>query len=450
MEWAASPVSHWDVGRLVEHLAGFGKDLLAGLEMQPGDLEVIALDGEVERFRLVRSVGDCSRPRLRRPSRLPSRSAGGPLIRLLFHNSCDRAWKLLGKVRVWTNKVRTNGGRAAPAGFGDVVAKLNKSPRIWGERERHHLKQRNFRKICSILCIALLSAPVLPARTDWVVCGTERGNEQELHLSRMASAHHLGPADHAGAHGNSTARPAHTRRRRPGGDRTARRRRDLRATPSDLVGRSLTFAGGQRREELRAVRGRARLRFRRPKPTAPSSPIWATTTTGAVPLPFDFNYYGRTHSQILVHSDGNVTLIGLMLLPPRVPCGPPGPRDRHDAPLFADLDPTIVNCDVRVWTGEGPRGGGAGATCPNTAISGTGSRQYVQVALYTNGHHHLPIRQAWPAASWWEFPLADLPAGQTDVISLPWRQFADLPGVVAESFGSANKITPSAWLLASV
>ena len=39
-----------DAGGLVDHFAGFGIDLLAGLELDAGDLQVLALDGVIQRL----------------------------------------------------------------------------------------------------------------------------------------------------------------------------------------------------------------------------------------------------------------------------------------------------------------------------------------------------------------------------------------------------------------
>jgi hypothetical protein len=300
------------------------------------------------------------------------------------------------------------------------------------------LNQRNFRKICSILCIALLSAPVLPARTDWVVCGTERGNwREELHLSRMATRARL------------TGRL--TTRGRTAIDRTASTRDvgDLvvmddsggvisRRNPFNLVGRSLTFAPAASDGKSYGL-SVGDLAY---DSTAEADGAILTDLGDddyrTVPLPFEFNYYGRTHNQILVHSDGNVTFdrpdastasrsLG------RLAAGPP-----RIAPLFADLDPTNVNCDVRVWTGE-DRVVVTWRNVPEYSDFGTGSRQYVQVAMYANGRITFQYRQA-SASSIVVGISPGGPAGQTDVISLRGGSSQIFPGVVAESFGSADGV----------
>jgi hypothetical protein len=300
------------------------------------------------------------------------------------------------------------------------------------------LNQRNFQKICSILCIALLAAPVLPARTDRVMCGTEKGNwREELHLNRMATRARLT--------GRLTTRGAAVV------DRTARTRDvgDLvvmddsggviaRRNPFNLVGRSLTFTPAASDGASYGL-------------TVGDVAYDTTAEAGGeildglgdddyrtVPLPFDFNYFGRTRNQMLVHSDGNVTFdrpdtttaarsLG------RLTAGPP-----RIAPLFADLDPTNVNCDVRVWTGE-DRVVVTWRNVPEYSDFGTGSRQYVQMALYTNGRISFQYRQA-SASSIVVGISPGGPAGQTDVISLRGGSSQIFTGAVAESFGSTDGV----------
>ena len=103
-----------------------------------------------------------------------------------------------------------------------------------------------------------------------------------------------------------------------------------------------------------------------------------------IDLPFAFPFFGTPRTRAWIHSDGNLTFeepdaasqarsLG------RLAAGPP-----RIAPLFADLDPTKSDCDVRVWNGT-DRTVITWRNVPEFRDAGTGPRQMVQLEIRAGG-----------------------------------------------------------------
>lgn len=103
-----------------------------------------------------------------------------------------------------------------------------------------------------------------------------------------------------------------------------------------------------------------------------------------VELPFEFPYFGETHRQVWVHSDGNLTFeepdaVSTARSFARAASGPP-----RIAPFFADLDPSRIGAQVRSYR-DGNRAVFTWDGVPFFTTGGNGARQTFQAELRSDG-----------------------------------------------------------------
>lgn len=246
------------------------------------------------------------------------------------------------------------------------------------------MNKRNRAQFCSLLSAWLLLTPTLSAATTPVACGTERGNwREELHLHRMA--------ERARRSGQLTVRgrvaPERGALARDYGEITVLDDAGgviARRNPFNLNGRALEFQPlDERASRYRFQVGAAAFDER----AAADGTVLAglgDDDSRQIELPFAFPFFGVIRSRAWVHSDGNLTFeepdaasqarsLG------RLASGPP-----RIAPLFADLDPSKTDADVRVWQGT-ERTVITWRNVPEFIDFGTGPRQMVQLEIRAGG-----------------------------------------------------------------
>jgi hypothetical protein len=158
----------------------------------------------------------------------------------------------------------------------------------------------------------------------------------------------------------------------------------------------------------------------------------------AVDLPFDFPYYGRQWRQAYVHSDGNVTFgapeaASTARSLGRLSAGPP-----RIAPLFADLDPSKPDGDVRVWA-DAERVVITWSNVPQFQEVGTGPRQTAQLTLRAGGE----MVFSYEAISASEGVVGISPGnlqGGTELVSFLAASDSAFSATVAERFGATDGI----------
>jgi hypothetical protein len=300
------------------------------------------------------------------------------------------------------------------------------------------LYERKPAQFCSILLTWLLLTPALPAAETPVSCGTERGNwREELHLHRMA--------ERARRNGQLTVRG----RAVPERAAVARDHGELallddaggviaRRNPFNLNTRALEF----RPTDEKAVRYRFQL--------GPAVFDEAASAEGAVltglgdddsrpiDLPFEFPFFGANRTRAWVHSDGNLTFeepdaasqarsLG------RLAAGPP-----RIAALFADLDPSKADTDVRVWQGPG-RTVITWRNVPEFRDFGTGPRQMVQLEIRAGGG----ILFTYASVTAGDIVAGISPGrliGSAEVLSFSQGSDQSFATTVAERFGGSDSL----------
>ena len=116
----------------------------------------------------------------------------------------------------------------------------------------------------------------------------------------------------------------------------------------------------------------------------------------AVSLPFLFPFYGESHSEIFIHSDGNLTFqqpdaASTSRSFARAVGGPP-----RIAPLFNDLDPSIAGSVITVYA-ISDRFIVTWDEVPEYSASNNGAKQTFQAVLHADGrieYHYLTISAA--------------------------------------------------------
>lgn len=281
--------------------------------------------------------------------------------------------------------------------------------------------------------LLLLTAPLIPARTPPVVCGTERGmrvaapaehEAQWRALRRLKAFARVAEAPRAADHGQIAVMDAR------GGV-------VMEPNPFNLTGRGITFGpaaaaaaryllqtGPQTFDSQAAARGQ-RLEglddddFR------------------TVDLPFGFPFFGQIYRRMFVHSDGNVTfrqpdadsaarsLGRLFSGPPRI------------APLFSDLDPTrggSVSVDL-----DANRAVITWQEVPEYRDFGTGPRQTFQLVLEAGGRIVFHFLSGTPSAAVAGIAPGYL-QGSGEVIDYDSPPPAEIAAAVAERFGSERTL----------
>lgn len=151
-----------------------------------------------------------------------------------------------------------------------------------------------------------------------------------------------------------------------------------------------------------------------------------------VPLPFPFPFFGDTHREVWVNSDGNLTFTAADKESTerslgRVTAGPP-----RIAPLFDDLDPSQSAQGVRVLS-EAGRFVVSWPQVPEWVESGVGAPQTFQVTLYPDGRIAFAFNGASPA----EAVVGIAPGatrGASTLVSFIRDVSGEYAGAVAERF----------------
>ncbi len=300
------------------------------------------------------------------------------------------------------------------------------------------MNERNRAHFCSILSAWLLLAPALPAATTPVSCGTERGNwREELHLHRAA--------ERARRAGQLTVRG----RVAPERAGVARDYGEIAVLDdsSGVIARRNPFNLNRRTVEFSPVDGEAtRYRFQTGVATLDERASEEGTVLAglkdddarAIDLPFALPFYGTPRSQAWVHSDGNLTFeepdastqarsLG------RLAAGPP-----RIAPLFADLDPSRTDCDVRVWQ-DLERVVITWRNVPEYSEFGAGPRQTVQLEIRAGGQ----IRFIYASVTAGDVVAGISPGrlnGLGEIVSFSQDNSAEYATTVAERFGGSDTV----------
>ncbi len=289
------------------------------------------------------------------------------------------------------------------------------------------------RSVLASSVLLYIAAAAAPARTAATVCGTERGarlaapaehEAQWRQLRRQKTALRAAPATWARDYGHIAVMDS------SGGA-------VMEPNAFNLTGRSIAFlpvapdasryrlvSGPQAYDEQAAIQGQVLRGL-------------GDDDYRSVGLPFDFPFFGRRHREMLVHSDGAITLgqpdpdsssrsLGRLFSgPPRI------------APLFADLDPSrtgavIVHLDVNrvtvTWR-----------DVPEYRDFGTGPRQTFQLVLESGGGIVFHYFSGTPSAAVAGIAPGYL-QGQPEVVSLSAPPAGEFSSAVAERFGSERSL----------
>lgn len=279
---------------------------------------------------------------------------------------------------------------------------------------------------------------MLPAATTPVSCGTERGNwREELHLHRMAErarrAGQLTVRGHAvperGALSQDYGEIAVLD---DAGGVIARR------NPFDLNAKALEFQPTDAQAQRYHFQVGTAVFDQRASDEGDVLAGLGDDDSRPIDLPFAFPFFGSLRNRAWVHSDGNLTFeepdaasqarsLG------RLAAGPP-----RIAPLFADLDPTKTNCDVRVWNGQ-DRTVITWRNVPEYSDYGTGLRQMVQLEIRANGG----ILFTYQSVTAGDIVAGISPGrliGSASVLSFNDGSTLDFGATVAERFGGTDSL----------
>ncbi len=211
-----------------------------------------------------------------------------------------------------------------------------------------------------------------------------------------------------------------------------------RRNPFNLGGRALEF----RPTDERAVRYRFQLgpAVFDELASKDGAVLTGLTDDDAKPidLPFEFPFFGATRTRAWVHSDGNLTFeepdaasqarsLG------RLAAGPP-----RIAALFADLDPSKTDCDVRVWHGPN-RTVITWRNVPEFRDFGTGPRQMVQLEIRAGGG----ILFTYASVTAGDIVAGISPGrliGSAEILSFSEGSVESFATTVAERFGGSDSL----------
>ncbi len=157
-------------------------------------------------------------------------------------------------------------------------------------------------------------------------------------------------------------------------------------------------------------------------------------------LPFDFPFFGKSHREVWINSDGNVSFeegdpassarsIG------RLTGGPP-----RIAPLMTDLDPSLSSTGVRILA-EPERFVVTWLDVPEFRAAGTGPLQTFQLRLFPDGS----IEFAYVVVTTNDGVAGVAPgraAGAPQVVSLLEGSGEAFPAAIAERFSSVESLDP--------
>ena len=155
-------------------------------------------------------------------------------------------------------------------------------------------------------------------------------------------------------------------------------------------------------------------------------------------LPFAFPFFGATYSTVFLNSDGNLTFVTAESASTgrtvgRVTGGPP-----RIAPLFEDLDPSLVPGGVR-YLADATHVVFTWVRVPEYSDSGIGLAQTFQVRLYASGRIEFAYNGVSPASAVVGIAPGNV-QGPTNMVSFHNDVSGDYPSAVVEGFGNTLAI----------
>ena len=158
----------------------------------------------------------------------------------------------------------------------------------------------------------------------------------------------------------------------------------------------------------------------------------------AVTLPFPFLFFGETHHQIFVHSDGNATFVepeasSSARSLSRAVSGPP-----RIAPFFSDLDPSRVGTPITTFA-TSDRFVVTWDRVPPFTSGGVGARQTFQLTLRSDGRIEFDFETVTLASVVVGIMPGRLEGGQT-AVDLSEDLVTPVEGAVAEIFSPTRSL----------